>query len=81
MAATILSSARATQVSVYVVRAIIQLRELLASDKAFARRLARAEQRLDSHDQAIGGLLNAVRTLAKPPEPKRRPVGFITPKD
>jgi hypothetical protein len=78
MAATILNSARATEISVYVVRAFVRLRELLASNKDLARRLDQLERKLDSHDQVIGGLVGAIRQLMAPPEPKRRPIGFIS---
>jgi hypothetical protein len=57
MAASILNSSRAVEVSVYVVRAFVQLRELLASNKELARRFAQLETRLDkklfAHDEAI----------------------------
>ena len=57
MAATILNSPRATEVSVYVVRAFVRLRELLASNKELTRRLNQLEKKLDSHDQVIGSLV------------------------
>ena len=47
MAATILSSPRAIEMSVYVVRAFVQLREMLASNRELARRFAQLETRLD----------------------------------
>src|SRR3989442_7769270 len=78
MAATILNSPRATEVSVYVVRAFVRLRELLASNKELARRLDQLEKKLGSHDQAIAGFVNTIRNLMTPPEPKRRSIGFIT---
>ncbi|HXM82695.1 MAG TPA: ORF6N domain-containing protein [Burkholderiales bacterium] len=78
MAATILNSPRATEVSVYVVRAFVRLRELLASNKELARRLDQLEKKLGSHDQAIAGLVNTIRNLMSPPELKRRPIGFVT---
>lgn len=80
MAATILNSARAVEMSVYVVRAFVKLRELLASNKELARRLneleARLEKKLVTHDQAIVAILSAIRQLMHPPVPKRRPIGF-----
>ena len=80
MAATILNTPRAVEVSVYVVRAFVQLRELLASNKELARRFAQLETRLDkkltTHDEAIAAILSAIRQLMHPPEPKRRPIGF-----
>ena len=78
MAATILNSPRATEVSVYIVRAFVRLRELLASNKELARRLDQLEKKLGSHDQAIAGLVNTIRNLMSPPELKRRPIGFVT---
>jgi hypothetical protein len=78
MAAAILNSPRATEVSVYVVRAFVRLRELLASNKELARRLDQLEKRLGSHDQAIAGLVNTIRSLLTPPEPARkRRIGFV----
>ena len=80
MAATILNSPRAVEMSVYVVRAFVQLRELLASNKELARRFAQLETRLDkkltTHDEAIAAILSAIRQLMHPPIPKRRPIGF-----
>ena len=85
MAATILNSPRATEVSVYVVRAFVELRELLAGNKELALKLAELESRiarkLDSHDQAISGLINAMRELMRPPEPtKKQLIGFVRDK-
>lgn len=78
MAATILNSPRATEVSVYVVRAFVRLRELLASNKELARRLDQLERKLGTHDQAIAGLVNTMRELMAPLAPsKKRRIGFI----
>ena len=76
-AATILNSARATEISVHVVRAFIELRNLVAGNKDLAAKMKRIEHRLDSHDQAISGLIESVRHLLAPPEPKKRPIGFV----
>jgi hypothetical protein len=80
MAAMVLNSPRAVEMSVYVVRAFVQLRELLASNKELARRFAQLETRLDkkftSHDEAIAAILAAIRQLMHPRVPKRRPIGF-----
>ncbi len=82
MAATILNSPRAVEMSVYVVRAFVQLREMLSSNRELARRFAQLETRLDrkltEHDRAIGAILSAIRELMHPtgPVPKRRPIGF-----
>jgi phage regulator Rha-like protein len=86
MAATILSTARATEVSVYVVRAFVQLREVLATHKELVKRLdqleTRIERKLATHDQAITGIITAIRELMARPEAKpKRPIGFVTPKE
>jgi hypothetical protein len=83
MAASLLNSARAIDVSVYVVRTFVQQRELLASNKDLARQLRALEQRIErklgSHDQAIAGLIDTLRELMAPPNPPKRPIGFTVP--
>ena len=77
MAASVLDSERAVQVSIYVVRAFVQLREMLSSNKALARKLNELERKLTTHDHAITELIEAIRQLMIPPEPKKkRPIGF-----
>ena len=60
-AANVLTSSRAVEMSIYVVRAFVQLRELLASNTELARRLdeleARIEKKLTGHDPAIAAML------------------------
>lgn len=80
MAATVLNSPRAVELSLYVVRAFVKLREIAASNTELAKRLdeleARLTQKLATHDQAIAGLLNTIRELMNPPQPQRRGIGF-----
>jgi hypothetical protein len=80
MAAMILNSPHAVEMSVYVVRAFVQLREVLSSNRELARRFAQLETRLDKrlteHDRAIGAILSAIRELMHPTPGKRRPIGF-----
>jgi len=76
MAATILNSPRAVEMSLYVVRAFVQLRELLASNAALAHKLNELERKLKGHDAAITAILSAIRELMNPPAPKRRGIGF-----
>ena len=77
MAASVLDSERAVQVSIYVVRAFVQLREILSSNKQLAHKLNELERKLATHDRAITGLIEAIRQLMAPPEPKkRRSIGF-----
>lgn len=71
---------RAVEMGVHVVRAFVQLRELLASNQELAKRLDQLEARLDkklvSHDEAIAAILSAIRQLMHPPPAKRRSIGF-----
>jgi hypothetical protein len=76
MAATVLNSPRAVEMSLYVVRAFIQLRELLTANSALARKLDELERKYQHHDQAIAAILSAIRELTQPPAPKRRRIGF-----
>jgi hypothetical protein len=92
MAATILNSSRAVEVSVYVVRAFVRLRELAATHGDLAKRLDELEQRTEalamSHDtfsrntrNQLKQVFDALRELMTPPEPPKRPIGFVTPED
>ncbi len=63
-------------------RAFVRLREMIAGNKELARRLdeleVRIERKLSTHDQAIAGILDAIRELMRPPEPaKKRRIGFV----
>ena len=66
-AANVLSSPRAVEMRIYVVRAFVKLRDLLSSNRELARRFAQLETRLDKklteHDEAIAGILSAIRQL------------------
>jgi hypothetical protein len=79
-AANVLRSTRAIEMGIFVVRAFVQLRELLSSNKELAQRLdeleSRLERKLTTHDQAIAGILKAIRELMNPPIAKKRPIGF-----
>jgi hypothetical protein len=82
MAATILNSPRATEVSVYVVRAFVRMRDFLASREGLARQLQAHEKKLATHDQAIAGLVDTIRQLMAPPAPpRRRSIGFVSTDD
>ena len=77
MAASVLNSPRAVEVSVYVVRAFVRLRQMLASHKELGRKLAQLERKLATHDTQILALIEAIRQLATPPKPQRRArIGF-----
>jgi len=80
MAATVLNSPRAVEMSVYVVRAFIKLREILASNVELARKLEALEKSVASLDantrKQFEEVYRAIRALMMPPTPKSRPIGF-----
>jgi hypothetical protein len=83
MAATILNSPKAVQMSVFVVRAFVKMRALLADNLGLARKLAALERevraRLDTHDAAIVDNLRRILDIIDPPpqpDPPARQVGF-----
>jgi ORF6N domain. len=75
-AANVLNSPRAVVMGIHVVRAFVQLRDLLATSKELAQKFAELERKLATHDQAITGILKAIHELMNPPAPKRRGIGF-----
>lgn len=87
MAANVLNSPRAVQMSVFVVRAFIKMREALTANKALTEKLVELEKkltsRLDVHEKAIVHILKEIKKLMPLPlpEPKRRPIGFIAQED
>lgn len=76
MAASVLNSPRAVEMSVFVVRAFVQLRALLASSRELSERLDELERKLATHDQAIAGVIDAIRRLTSVPAKSSRPIGF-----
>lgn len=79
MAATVLNSPRAVQMSLYVIRAFVRMREELAANQAVLRRLAEIDKTLLEHDAALKVLWGRLRPLlTPPPEPPRREMGFHT---
>jgi len=88
MAANLLNSVRAIEVSVYVVRAFVRLRETLAAHKELARKLAELEKKTEAlalkHDALAADthaqfkeVIEALRRLMSSPPPNRRQIGFI----
>lgn len=81
MAATLLASPRATQISVYVVRAFVQWRSMLATNRELAQKLHVLERKVSKHDDSIGELIETMRQLLAEPAPHKRPIGFVHPKE
>ncbi len=80
MLSSVLNSPQAIAVNIQIMRAFVQMRELLSSNKELARQFSQLERRLSKkladHDQAIAAILCAIRELMNPPAPKGRGIGF-----
>jgi hypothetical protein len=76
MLASVLNSPRAVELSLYVVRAFIRLREMLSSHKDLARKLDELERHVRGHDGHIQTLFEAIRQLMTPGPSKGRKIGF-----
>jgi hypothetical protein len=85
MAAIILNSPRAVEMSVYVVRAFVKLRELVSANRALARKLQALERSLLALDlktqRRFKGVYDAIRALTSEPTSKRRGIGFTADLD
>ena len=92
MAATVLNSPRAVQVSLYVVRAFVRLREAAVVHLDLAKQLADLQDKTESlaaqHDSfshttrtQLKQVFDALRLLMVPPDPPKQPIGFVTPQD
>lgn len=79
MAASVLNSSKAIEVSVFVVRAFVQLREMIVGHKELAHKIAHLERKLGDHDEQILALVEAIKQLMDPkPPPRKRRIGFHT---
>lgn len=79
MAASVLNSRRAVEMSIFVVRAFVQLRQALVFNQHVASKLAELEARIENHDAELEELVEAIRELTAPlPENPRR-IGFEVP--
>lgn len=78
MLGNVLRSDRAVEVSLMIVRAFVQLREALSTHKELSAKLEALERKVGSHDQAIAGLISAIRQLMTPPDTKKRSIGFTS---
>src|SRR6201997_1381017 len=77
MAATVLNSEQAVEMSVFVVRAFVRLREMLATNEKLAAKIDELEQRLDTHDASIQDLIEAIRQMMLPEPATSRKIGFV----
>ena len=77
MAASVLSSPRAIEMSVFIVRAFIALRLTIANHEELSKQLAQIEKKLSNHDEQIVVMVKAMKQLMSPKiPPKSRRIGF-----
>ena len=77
MAASVLNSPLAVQMSVYVVRAFLRLRQWVAGQAELVAKLGELERRVAGHDEELKAIVHAIRQLMTPPgPPKKRAIGF-----
>jgi phage regulator Rha-like protein len=82
MLSSILNSNQAIQVNIAIMRAFVKLREILATNKDLASQFKELAHKVDSHDQAIAGLIHTISDLISPKNaPANRPIGFVPLKD
>lgn len=78
MAAMVLGSPRATALSVYVVRAFVELRGMLSSNRELAVKVHALERKVSVHERNIAELVDSMADLlAAPPAPPKRSIGFL----
>lgn len=77
MAASVLNSDRAIAMSVYVIRAFVEIREQLAANNAILKRLAEIDHTLLIHDASLRDIYKKLMPLLAPPPPApRKQIGF-----
>jgi hypothetical protein len=77
MAASVVRSPRAVAMSVYVVRAFVQMREELLTNAVILKRLAQIDRKLLEHDVVLQDIMEKLLPLLNPPaDPPKRRIGF-----
>ena len=77
MLSSILKSERAIEVNIAIMRAFVQLREIMATRRELARKLEELEGRLGKHDEQFKVVFDAIRALMEEPgKPRRKKIGF-----
>ena len=76
MAATVLNSPRAVQMSIFVVRAFLRLREWVVGQAELAARLAELERRVGAHDHELRAIIQTIRSMLEAPARSRKQIGF-----
>ena len=92
MLSSVLGSPRAIAVNIEIMRTFVRVRALAATHGDLAKRLAELEEKTEAlamnHDtfshntrNQLKQVFDALRELMAPPDPPKRPIGFINPED
>ena len=81
MAASVLNSKRAIEMSIFVVRAFVRMRETLLVNQRVVSKLSELEARLDQHDSELQEIVEAIRELMSPLPANNRRIGFEAPSE
>ena len=76
MLSSVLNSDRAIEVNIAIMRAFVQLRKMIASNKKLARKLKELEARVGEHDEQIQIIFEAIHQLMSPPDKPTKKIGF-----
>ena len=76
MLSSVLNSTRAIQVNIAIMRAFVQLRQILATHKGVAEKLQAMERKYDKRFKVVFEILH--RLMAPPPDGRKRPIGFVS---
>jgi hypothetical protein len=76
MLSSVLNSKRAVKVNIAIMRAFVQLRQTLETNRELARKFSELERRVGKHDEEIAAIIEAIRQLMAPAEKPRREIGF-----
>jgi hypothetical protein len=79
MAATVLNSDQAVEMSVFVVRAFVRVRATLAANKELSGKIEELEKHLATHDGSIQEIVRLIKRLMEPPPARRSKIGFAPP--
>ena len=78
MLSSVLNSDRAIEVNIAIMRAFVQLRKMIASNKKLARKLKELEARVGEHDEQIQVIFESMHQLMSPPDKPPKKIGFET---
>jgi 16S rRNA G527 N7-methylase RsmG len=76
MLSSVLRSERAVQVNIAIMRAFVKLREILSTHKELAQKLKELEYKIETHDEQITAIFEAINQLLAPPPAPKRKIGF-----